>query len=112
MFKQLEIFDFIEKPQEFGEENTRTSLEIFFGKTDNPVEQCTNCLCEYCVNNVEELWSKVRPDEQMEPCFNCDECWHYTGDKNHKSRQIEDCRKFAISDYAAVSMRKKIKENK
>ena len=109
MFKQLEIFDFIEKPQELGKENTRTFLERFFGKADNPVEQCTNCLCERCVNNAEELWSKVRPEEQREPCFNCDECWHYTGDNNHKSRRIEDCRKFEISDYAAASRRKKFK---
>lgn len=106
--KQLDIFDFIERPQE-PEEDTRTSLEKKIGKVVDPVVQCTNCLCERCVNNVEELWNKVRPEEQREPCFNCDECWYYTGNRNHKSQRMENCEKFEISDYAAASGRKKFK---
>lgn len=109
MFRQVEIFDFIERPQGSDKENPRSSLERLFGKVVSPVEQCVNCLCERCTNNVEELWSKVRPEEQREPCFNCDECRYYTGENNHKSRRIEDCGKFEISDYAAVSQRKKFK---
>ena len=106
--KQLEIFEFIEKPHE-PEEDNRTSLERLFGKVDAPVVQCTNCLCDRCVNNVEDVWSKVRPEEQKEPCFNCDECWHYTGNRSHKSQRMEDCGKFEISDHAAASSRKKFK---
>lgn len=106
--KQLEIFDFIERPQE-PKEDTRTSLERIFGKMVDPAAQCANCLCERCVNNVEDVWSKVRPEEQKEPCFNCDECWHYTGNRNHKSQRTEDCVKFEISDHAAASSRKKFK---
>ena len=106
MFEQMEIFDFIAMSER---EDTRTSLERFFGKIENPVVQCANCLCEHCVNNVEELWNKVRPEEQKNPCFNCDECWHYTGQSIHRSRRIEDCGEFEISDYAAASRRKKFK---
>lgn len=109
MFEQLELFDFIENPQELEREDTRTSLERLFGKVDAPVVQCANCLCEHCVNNVEELWNKVRPEEQKKPCFNCDECWYYTGQSIHKSQRVEDCGEFEISDYAATSRRKKFK---
>ena len=30
-------------------------------KIDNPVTLCANCACQYCANNVEELWNKVQP---------------------------------------------------
>lgn len=110
MFKQMDIFDFIEKPQEPAEPEYKSMLERLFGKIDNPVTQCANCLCERCVNNVEEVWHKVRPDEQREPCFNCDECWYYTGNSLHRTRRKEDCAEFIISDYAAKLRRKKIKK--
>lgn len=103
----MEIFDFIENPQDLDGEEVRTALERLFGRVNNPTVYCANCLCGRCVNNVEELWSTVRPEEQREPCFNCDECWNYTGNSNHKSQRIEDCEKFEISDYAAAIRRKK-----
>lgn len=113
MFKQMDIFEFIEKPQETippVEPECKTTLEKLFDKIDNPVTQCANCLCERCVNNVEDLWSKVQPGEQIEPCFNCDECRLYTGEYKHRIQRKEDCNEFVISDYAAKLRRKKIKK--
>lgn len=106
MYKQISIFDFIDKPLELQYE---TQFESMFTKIKNPVIQCANCLCDRCVNNVEELWNKVQPEEQRLPCFNCDECYIYTGDSKHKVNRREDCKEFEISEYAAKSVRKKIK---
>lgn len=105
MYKQIDMFDFIPKPEEH-----RTLLERLFGKTNNPLIPCINCLCGYCANNVEDIWTKVKPEEQREPCFNCDECRYYTG--KNRTQRIEDCEEFVISNYAATSRRKKIKEKK
>lgn len=109
MYKQMNIFDFIEQPPEPKRPEVKTLFERLFIKTNDPVIQCANCLCERCVNNVEELWSKVRPEEQREPCFNCDVCRYYTGDTWHRAQCREDCGEFDISEYAAISKRKKIK---
>lgn len=109
MYKQMDIFDFIEQSSEPQKSEHRTSLESLFTKIRNPVIQCANCLCEHCVNNVEELWSKVRPEEQKLPCFNCDECRHYTGYTRHRSQRKEDCTQFVLSNYSAEKQRKKIK---
>lgn len=109
MYKQMDIFDFIERPQEPERREDKTLFERLFVKVHDPVIQCTNCLCERCVNNVEELWSKVKPEEQKEPCFNCDECRHYTGSLRHSSRRREDCEEFGISEYSAEATRKKIR---
>lgn len=107
MYKQIDMFDFIPKP-----EKHRTLLERLFGRTNNPLIPCTNCLCGYCVNNAEDLWTKVKPEEQRKPCFNCDECKYYTGKQKNRTQRIEDCEEFVISNYAAASRRKKIKEKK
>ncbi len=109
MYKQLDIFDFIEQPSEPERTVPKTLLESLFTKIRDPVTQCANCLCKHCANNVEELYSKVRPEEQREPCFNCDECWYYTGDTRHRSRRKEDCVRFVLSNYSAEKRRKKIK---
>lgn len=109
MYKQMDIFDFIEQPTEPPRPEQKTLLESLFTKINDPVIQCANCLCERCANNVEELWSKVRPEEQRELCFNCDECRHYTESTRHRSQRKEDCTEFAISEYAAMSKRKKMK---
>lgn len=107
MYKQIDMFDFIPKP-----EKHRTLLERLLEKTNNPLIPCTNCLCGYCVNNVEDLWAKVKPEEQRKPCFKCDECRYYTGKQKNRTQRIEDCEEFVISNYAAASRRKKIKEKK
>lgn len=110
MNEQMDIFDFIEKTTE--PERTLPSKSLFeqiFDKIDNPVIRCVNCLCQYCVNNVEEMWNKVRPEEQQTPCFNCDECRTYDGDAKHKERAKEECRYFVLSDYGAKRNRKKIR---
>lgn len=109
MYDQMSIFDFIEKPQEPERSEFITLLERLFGKIDDPVMQCGNCLCSRCVNNVEELWRRFRPEEVRESCFNCDECRYYTGNSSHRTQRKEDCSKFVISEYEAAKRRKKIK---
>lgn len=108
--KQMDIYDFIEKPLEAAEiPEPSTLFERLFEKLRDPVIKCANCLCERCINNVEKPWNEVLTEEQINPCFNCDECRHYTGDIRHRSQCMENCCKFEISDYAAAVRRKKIK---
>lgn len=101
MYRQMEIFDFIEAP--------KTLFEQIFEKIDNPVFLCVNCLCQYCVNNVEEVWEKVKPEEMQEPCFNCDECCIWSGEHRHRQQAKENCDNFTLSDYGAERNRKKLK---
>ena len=89
---QMNLFDFIEKLEEQTIEKSKNIHGQLMYIVDNPVIQCVNCVCQYCVNNQEEVWDKVRPNEVIEPCFNCDEC-----------------DKFALSDYGAARNRKHIK---
>lgn len=103
---QMDIFDFIEKPEEQSVENNPVQLLY---KVKNPVLLCVNCVCQYCVNNVEEVWDKVHSDEVIEPCFNCDECHVFTGENRLQRRSKEYCDKFVLSDYGAARNRKCIK---
>lgn len=106
---QMDIFDFIEKLEEqTTEQPTNISRQLLY-KIDNPVVLCVNCVCQYCVNNQEEVWDKVRPDEVIEPCFNCDECHEFTGDCRHRRMLKEFCDKFVLSDYGVARNRKHIK---
>ena len=106
MKEQMDIFDFIEKPEEPPEEQP---LKQLLYKMKNPAVLCVNCVCQYCVNNEEEVWNKVRPDEVVEPCFNCDECSEFDGDSRHLRMLKEHCDKFVLSDYGAARNRKHIK---
>ncbi len=101
MHGQMDIFDFIEKP--------RTQFEQLFEKVEDPVMLCVNCLCQYCANNVEEIWDKVKPEEIQESCFNCDECRIFTGTVEHREDACENCHKFILSEYGADRNRKKFK---
>ena len=76
---------------------------------ENPVTLCTNCVCQYCSNNVEELWNRVQPEEVKEFCFNCDGCFEFTGDACHKAGTKRYCEKFVLSDYGADRNREHIK---
>lgn len=102
MYRQMEIFDFIETP--------RTLFEQIFEKINNPVALCTNCLCQYCANNAEEIWNKVKPGEIQMPCYNCEECYTWSGECRHRQQAKEDCIEFVLSDYGAERNRKKIRE--
>lgn len=73
------------------------------------VTLCANCVCQYCANNVEELWNKVQPGEVKEPCLNCDECYEFTGSLHHERKSKENCGRFILSDYGADRNRKYIK---
>lgn len=84
MQRQMDIFDYMEKP--------KTLFEQIFSKVQNPVVECTNCLCQYCTHNAEEIHHAVKWAEAAEPtCFNCDECYTYTEDTINKSQAKEDC---------------------
>ena len=55
MYRQMDIFDFIEnieKPPESEQKPPQSQFDQLFEKVRDPVCKCTNCLCEYCVNNV------------------------------------------------------------
>ena len=80
MHRQMDIFDFIEKPPESKLKPPLTQFEQLFEKVRNPVCLCANCLCEFCVNNAEQSLDRVKPGEMQEPCFNCDDCRAYDGD--------------------------------
>lgn len=105
MYKQLDIFDFIEKPTD-----CKTQFEQLFEPIENPVCLCANCLCQYCTHNVEELYHTVKVEEAAKtPCFNCDECRVYTGEPLHEFCRMENCKKFIMSDYGAERNRRKLK---
>lgn len=102
MYMQMDLFDFLER---------RTILfEQIFVKIEDPILPCTNCLCQYCVHNAEELYRTVKLEEAAEPpCFSCDECRVYTGDCMHREQAKEQCGIFTLSDYGAERNRKKIR---
>lgn len=108
MYQQMDIFDFIEKSPESKQEQFQTQFEQLFNKVRDPVLSCTNCLCKYCGNNVEELWRTVKAGEMRKPCFNCDECRIYSGDYKDSLKIRENCANFILSDYGAKRNRRKI----
>ncbi len=88
----------------------KTKFEQLFQKLNNPVCQCTNCLCQYCTHNVEELYYTIKPEEAAEePCFNCNDCRIYSGDSRQKNQRKKECTDFIMSDYGAQRNRKRFK---
>lgn len=109
---QMDIFDFIERPEELTQSTApaqpETMFEQLFAKIKNPVMRCANCLCHYCTHNVEELYDTVKPQEVAEPpCFVCDECRTYSGDCMDREQAREECNSFVMSDYGANRNRKR-----
>ncbi|MGF7011951.1 hypothetical protein M2146_002505 [Lachnospiraceae bacterium PF1-22] len=100
MDEQIHIFDFLDK-------GPASTLEKIFGKISDPVMPCANCLCDRCVNNMENM--RVEICEVLKPCFNCDECRHYDNNVMLKDRRREDCQDFTISNHEAMKIRKKIR---
>lgn len=109
MYRQMDIFDFIEKLPENQQVPPQTQFEQLFRKVKDPVSLCTNCLCNYCVNNVEQTCDKVKPGEMQEPCFNCDECREYSGESQFANQRKEECPNFVMSDYGARRNRKQFR---
>lgn len=106
---QMNIFDFIDKPEEQSAEKMNTIPRQLLYIIDNPVIKCANCVCRYCANNAEELWDKVQPLEVKESCLNCDKCHEFTGDRKHKTEVKKYCDRFVLSNYGAAKNRKRIK---
>ena len=111
MYQQINIFDFIGDQIKQKKEKllSRTLFERIFEIVRDPVCLCTNCLCEYCVNNAEQSHDKSRSGEMREPCFNCDECRIYGGDHKLKIQMKWECDNFVISHYGAERNRKRIR---
>ena len=106
---QIDLFNFIEKLEEQQTETIQKTPNQLLYIIDNPITRCANCVCNYCVNNVEEMWRTVRPEELREVCFNCDECHEYSGNRKDTLRRLRHCERFVISDYGAERNRKKLK---
>ena len=104
MDRQMDIFDFIEKPTEKLQQHTL--FDRIFPAVERPAIICANCLCNYCTHNVE---GKVKPEEFSAPCFNCDECYQYDGNPIYRIRIQKDCHEFTMSDYGANRNRKRIR---
>jgi len=45
----------------------------------------------------------------QEPCFNCDDCRVYDGDRRKLNQRKEECVEFVMSDYGARRNRKRIR---
>lgn len=101
----MNIYDFL--LPEFRIGKPKTLFEQIFHKIQNPVTRCANCLCQYCSDNAEELWRTVKPEEMKIPCFNCDDCQEYTGNRRDSNGCKEECSRFVLSDYGAERNRKK-----
>ncbi len=86
----------------------QTLLRRLFGRLDNPVIRCTNCLCSYCANNAEEVYRRVKPEEMAFPCLDCDDCREYGGGSG-ENRCKEDCAGFTVSAYGAGRIRRGFK---
>lgn len=96
---QLTVWDFIDNP--------RSMLEILDFKVNKPLYKCVNCLCNYCVNNVESI--NVEQGEMLEACFACDYCCHFSGENKLCSMVKENCSQFKISNYEAQKKRSKLR---
>jgi len=113
MYRQMEISDFLDGLPECGKQqeyphHPQTQFEQLFEKIKDPVLECANCLCQYCVNNVEGL-DKINPGEMQEPCFACDECRIFSGDHSLRNQRKEECMNFVMSGYGAQRNRKRFK---
>lgn len=114
MYRQMDIFDYIEGSSG-GEGNPKgnniVGLSIYKLPimADNPVLDCTNCLCEYCANNAENPSGKTEPGEMQICCLNCDSCYEYTGRQGDGRRLRHECCAFEMSSYGAERIRKRFK---
>lgn len=91
-------------------EKKRALFGRIFTKIAESTEKCVNCLCRYCTHNAEELYRTVKLEEAAAPpCFNCDECREYTGDRVHAEQAREECGSFVISDYGTNRNRKNLR---
>lgn len=74
------------------------------------MEECYYCLCDSCVNNVENF--KVKSNEtphNYEPCFCCDDCRVFDGDIAKRNMKRVKCDRYKIDNYHAEKNRKKFK---
>lgn len=55
---------------------------------------CGGCVCYRCAHSVEIPRQYFTPGECTEPCFSCDECRCYDGDRRKWSQRREECAGF------------------
>lgn len=53
---------------------------------------------------IADMWKK---GEQIEPCFNCDECYHYNGYGRENKKY--DCKKYVIAKFEVRKNRARFK---
>lgn len=52
---------------------------------------CGGCACHRCAHSVEIPRQYFTHGECTEPCFSCDECRHYDGDRRKRSQWHDAC---------------------
>jgi hypothetical protein len=92
-------------------EEEQTNKEVETRPTRVPmVDPCYYCLCNSCVNNVENI--RVKPNDtycDWKPCFQCDNCRIYDGDSSKKNMEVASCDRYVIDNYHAVQNRKQFR---
>ena len=67
---------------------------------------CGGCICSHCANNV-DCMDTVKIEMDF-PCFNCDECLNFNGDRGTDNWKPK-CRDYIITDHYAKIIRKNFK---
>ena len=63
--------------------------------------RCYGCLCDTCANSVELLSWYFTPGETATPCFSCDECRQYDGDRQKPDQWTSTCPRYIEAKKAA-----------
>lgn len=66
---------------------------------------CGGCICNHCANNVDCI--ETVTSEAKFACFNCDDCFHYSG--YGRDNWKPECKQYKVTDKRAKDMRKRFK---
>lgn len=69
---------------------------------------CFGCKCNTCANNV-DCEHSIPSEEMKKPCFNCDECYYFSGDAYDRRNKQNACDGYRITEYAARRNREKLR---
>lgn len=65
---------------------------------------CGGCVCGHCANNVD--CDDIATGEADFPCFNCDDCINYNGDRGTDNWKPE-CGEYKVTNAYAQKLRKR-----
>lgn len=68
---------------------------------------CGGCVCNHCANNVDCMDNVV--GEADFPCFNCDECLNFNGERGRTDNWKPNCNCYKISNAYVQRRRKQFK---